>query len=101
MELACGASRSRRFHVGLRTGLDTLVSLGGTLAQTLKYGTPITQALRALSNDLRHVMLTRFEERAARLPVLLTLPMIAFFVPCVLLIVAGPAGIQVFHLLAR
>lgn len=36
-------------------------------------------------------MLTRYEERAARLPVLLTMPMIMFILPCVFLIVAGPA----------
>jgi tight adherence protein C len=93
--------RQALVNLGTRTGLETLVSLGGTLAQTLKYGTPITQALRVLSNDLRHVMLTRYEERAARLPVLLTLPMIGFFVPCVLLIVAGPAAVQVYHMLSH
>ena len=46
-------------------------------------------------------LLARFEARAARLPVLLTLPMIIFILPCVFLIVAGPAMIDVYRALAK
>lgn len=79
---------------GARTGLESVRRLGGTLIQTLQYGTPLSQALRTLSAEMRQEMLTRFEARAARLPVLLTLPMILFILPCVFLIVGGPAVIQ-------
>ena len=44
-------------------------------------------------------MLTRFEARAARLPVLLTIPMILFILPCIFVVVAGPAAIQVMHIM--
>lgn len=81
--------------LGARTGLDSLKRLGSTLIQTLQYGTPLTQALRILSAELRQEQLTRFEERAARLPVLLTLPMIIFILPCVFLVVGGPAILKV------
>nr|WP_294550389.1 type II secretion system F family protein [uncultured Rhodopila sp.] len=91
--------RQALVNIGLRTNLETLVALGGTLAQTLQYGTPLTQALRVLSNEMRDTMLVRFEEKAARLPVLLTLPMIGFFLPCVIIVVLGPAGVQVYHML--
>ncbi len=91
--------RTALVNIGTRTGLDSLVTLGGTLAQTLQYGTPLTQALRTLSSEMRHTMLMRFEERAARLPVLLTLPMIGFFLPCVIIVVLGPAGVQVYHMM--
>jgi tight adherence protein C len=50
---------------------------------------------------MRQTELTRFEERAARLPVMLTLPMILFILPCVFIIVGGPAGIQVARSLAH
>jgi tight adherence protein C len=46
---------------------------------------------------MRQEMLTRFEARAARLPVLLTLPTIIFIMPCVFLIAGGPAMIQLMH----
>ncbi|HEX7388598.1 MAG TPA: type II secretion system F family protein [Acidiphilium sp.] len=81
--------------LGARTGLDSLKRLGSTLIQTLQYGTPLTEALRVLSSELRQEQLTRFEERAARLPVLLTLPMIVFILPCVFLVVGGPAILKV------
>ncbi len=80
-------------NLGRRTGLDSLKRLGSTLVQTIQYGTPITQALRVLSSELREEQLTRFEERAARMPVLLTVPMILFILPCVFIIVGGPAGL--------
>jgi tight adherence protein C len=91
--------RQALVNIGVRTNLDTLIALGGTLAQTLQYGTPLTQALRVLAGEMRDTMLMRFEERAARLPVLLTLPMIGFFLPCVLIVVLGPAGVQVYHMM--
>ncbi len=82
-------------NLGRRTGLESLMRLTSTLSQTMQYGTPLTDALRTLSNEMRTAALTRFEERAARLPVLLTLPMIAFVLPCVFMVVIGPAGIQI------
>ncbi|MGC9269245.1 type II secretion system F family protein [Acidiphilium sp.] len=81
--------------LGVRTGLDSLKRLGSTLIQTIQYGTPLTQALRTLSAELRQEQLTRFEERAARLPVLLTLPMIIFILPCVFMVVGGPAVLKI------
>jgi tight adherence protein C len=88
-------------NMGDRTGLESLRRLGGTLAQTLQYGTPLSQALRTLSTELRHETLMRFEARAARLPALLTLPTIAFILPCIFLIVGGPAVLRVLDLAAR
>lgn len=84
-------------NMGGRTGLNSLRRVGATLAQTMQYGTPLSDALRVLSAEMRHEMMVRFEARAARLPVLLTLPMIVCILPCIFLIVGGPAAIQVLH----
>ncbi len=92
--------RQALVNMGTRTRLDIMVRLGGTLAQTMQYGTPLTQALRVLSAEMRQMTLTAFEQRAARLPVLLTMPMIVFILPCIMLVIAGPAIVQVltaFH----
>jgi len=83
--------------LGRRTGLNSLKRLAATLSQSLQYGTPLSAALRTLSAEMRQEMLTRFEERAARLPVLLTLPMVVFILPCIFIIVAGPAVIRIMH----
>ena len=82
-------------NMGNRTGLDSLKRLGATLVQTMQYGTPLSQALRTLSSEMRTEALTRFEERAARLPVLLTVPMIVFILPTVFAVVGGPAALKV------
>lgn len=91
-------SRTALSNMGSRTGLDCLRRLGTTLIQTMQFGTPLSAALRMLAVELRQETLTRFEERAARLPVLLTLPMILFILPCVFLVVGGPAVIQISHM---
>lgn len=95
-ELQIGANmRQAMESLGARTGLAPLKRLATTLIQSLQYGTPLTQALRTLSAELREEALVAFEERAGRLPTLMTLPMILFILPCVFLIVAGPAIINV------
>ncbi len=97
-EMRIGADvRDALIGIGARTGLGSLKRLGSTLIQTIQYGTPLTQALRVLSAELRQEQLTRFEERAARLPVLLTVPMIVFILPCVFLVVGGPAILKVMN----
>jgi tight adherence protein C len=87
--------RQALVNMGKRTELDSMIRLGSTLAQSLKYGTPLTQALRVLAAEMRQTVLTRFEAKAARIPVLLTIPMILFILPCIFVVVAGPAAIQV------
>ncbi len=83
--------------MGERTGIDSLKRLASTLIQTLQYGTPLTQALRTLSAEMRHEQLMKFEARAARLPVLLTVPMILFILPTVFLVIGGPAVLQLLR----
>ncbi len=87
--------RTAMDSLGARTGLDVLKRLATTLAQSLQYGTPLTTALRTLSAELRQEALVKFEERAGRLPTMMTIPMILFILPCVFLVVAGPAIINV------
>jgi tight adherence protein C len=101
-ELRIMADRRIALHnLAQRTGLVSLQRLAGTLVQALQYGTPLSQALRTLSAELRADALTRFEARAARLPVLLTLPMILLILPCVFLIVVGPAVMSIMDAMAQ
>lgn len=86
--------RSVLTNLGERTGLESLKRLTTTLIQTMQYGTPLGEALRTLGSEMRTETLIRFEEKAARLPVLLTLPMVAFILPCIFIVVAGPAGLR-------
>lgn len=81
-------------NLGERTGLESVKRLTTTLIQTMQYGTPLGDALRQLGSEMRTETLIRFEEKAARLPVLLTLPMVAFVLPCIFIVVAGPAALR-------
>jgi tight adherence protein C len=72
-----------------RTGQPALKRLAGTIAQTIKYGTPLAQGLRVLAAEMRAEQLILFEERAARLPALLTVPMILFILPCLFIMITG------------
>lgn len=90
-------SRVALLNMGARTGIDGLTRLGTTLVQSMQYGTPLTASMRVLSAEMRQDTLTRFESRAARLGVLLTLPMVVFILPCVFLVVGGPAVVQVMR----
>jgi tight adherence protein C len=84
-------------NLAIRTGLEGVKRMTSMLAQTMRYGTPLSDALRVLSAEMRQETLIRFETRAARLPVLMTIPMILFILPCIFLIVGGPALIQVMR----
>ena len=84
-------------NLGTRTGIEGYKRLGTTLIQTMQYGTPLTSALKTLSAEMRQDALTKYEARAARLPVMLTMPTILFILPCVFLIAGGPAIIQIMR----
>jgi tight adherence protein C len=87
----------RRTALGNLTRRCHLPSLRGvvnTLQQTEKYGTPLANALRVLSNEFRHERLMKAEEKAARLPVVLTVPMIIFILPALMIVLVGPAALQ-------
>jgi tight adherence protein C len=78
-----------------RVPLPSVVALVNTLIQTEKYGTPLTQALRVLSAEMREERMMRAEEKAARLPAILTVPMIIFILPPLFIVLIGPAAIKV------
>lgn len=86
-------------RMGERTGLDNFQRLTMTLAQTLRYGTPLGQALRLLAIEMRTDRMLRLEEKAARLPTLMMLPLAAFILPCLFIVVAGPAALKIFTLM--
>ena len=78
-----------------RTGLADLRSLTATLKQSLKFGTPLTESLRMIAAEMRAARHARIEARAARLPVLLAIPMMLFILPCVMMVVATPVVLRI------
>ena len=87
----------RQAHENLakRTGLDQVKSVTMALIQAERYGTPLSTALRALSQESRDIRMAEAEKKAAGLPPKLTVPMIIFFLPVLFAVIIGPAGIQI------
>jgi len=82
-------------NLGIRIGLDTVKSVTQALIQAERYGTPLAQALRVLAQECRDQRMNEAEKKAAALPPKLTVPMILFFLPVLVAVILGPAGIQV------
>lgn len=78
-----------------RTGLPMVRALVSTLAQAEKYGTPLAQSLRVLANEMRDERLMKAEEKAARLPATMTVPMVIFILPSLFIVLIGPAVLRV------
>jgi tight adherence protein C len=82
-------------NLGTRTQLPIVQSVVQALMQADRYGTPISQALRVLAQEGRDERMNEAEKKAAALPPKLTVPMILFFLPVLIAVILGPAGIQV------
>lgn len=78
-----------------RLDLPSVRSVVGTLAQTMRFGTPLAHSLRVVSSDLRNEQMTKMEERANRLPAMMTIPVMLFIMPTIFLVVGGPAALKV------
>jgi tight adherence protein C len=82
-------------NLGNRTQLDIVKAVAQALIQAERYGTPVAQALRVLAQEGRDERMNEAEKKAAALPPKLTVPMILFFLPVLIAVILGPAGIQV------
>lgn len=78
-----------------RADLPAIRGVVNTLVQTERYGTPLAHSLRVLSAEFRDERMLKAEEKAAKLPATLTVPMILFILPTLFIVLIGPAIIQV------
>ncbi len=88
-------------NLNTRTNSEGIRAVVNTLQQTAKFGTPLAQSLRVLASEMRTARMTRAEEKAARLPALLTVPMILFILPTLFIVLLGPAAIGIIDTFAQ
>ena len=86
-------------HLAERVDIKEVRGMVNVIAQTEKYGTPIAQALRVITKEYRTERMLRAEQKAARLPALMTVPMIVFILPSLFVVVLAPAIIGVMDTL--
>src|SRR5690606_7996096 len=84
-----------------RIGLDSVRSMATTLNQSRQFGTPGGEALRVLAKSERSARMLRIEEAAGKLATKITLPMMLFILPTVLMIAAGPAVLGLMETLGN
>jgi len=84
--------RSAFENFATRVDLDAVRGVVTTMIQTEKYGTPLASALRVLSAEFRNERMMRAEEKAARLPAIMTVPLILFILPTLFVVILGPAA---------
>jgi tight adherence protein C len=88
-------------NLNSRTDSDAIRAVVNTLQQTAKFGTPLAHSLRVLADESRTARMTRAAEKAAKLPAMLTVPMILFILPTLFIVLLGPAAINVMNTFAK
>lgn len=92
LELTLMNDRERAlYNLGDRTDLGAFRSLVAALLQSEKFGTSLVETLRVLSDDYRQTRISIAEEKAGRLPALMTIPLVTFMLPALLIIIMSPA----------
>lgn len=77
-----------------RTGVAVLRGITATLNQAIRFGTPLAESMRVLAAEMRTARLARIEERAARLPVLLAIPLALFILPSLMMVISTPVVLR-------
>jgi tight adherence protein C len=93
IELSFLNERKMAFNkLAYRVNLEAVKGVVTTMVQTERYGTPLASALRVLSAEFRNERMMRAEEKAARLPAIMTIPLILFILPTLFVVILGPAA---------
>ena len=96
IELSFLTERRAAFeNLAYRVNLDSVKGVVTTMIQTERYGTPLASALRVLSAEFRNERMMRAEEKAARLPAIMTVPLILFILPVLFVVILGPAACSI------
>jgi tight adherence protein C len=100
LEMRAGGTREKALrNLALRTGIEEIGTFATMLSQADKFGTSIGDSLRVFSEDLRHKRQVRAEESAAKIPTKLLFPLVLCIFPSIIMVVMGPAVVQVLRTL--
>lgn len=102
IELSFLTERRHAFeNLAYRVDLESVRGVVTTMIQTERYGTPLASALRVLSAEFRNERMMRAEEKAARLPAIMTVPLILFILPTLFVVILGPAACSIADAFAK
>lgn len=96
LEIRAGSGRSLALkNLSLRVDLEDLYNLVSMLVQADKLGTSLSESLRIQSEVMRTKRMQRAEEIAAKVPVKMLMPLVFFIFPTLMIVLLGPAAIQI------
>ena len=99
-ELSAGRSRADALKsMAVRLDVDTIRGFVALLVQTEALGVSIAQGLRTYSAEMRETRFLKAEEKAMRIPVLMTMPLVACFMPVILVALLLPPAIDMIRTL--
>lgn len=94
-EMQIGRGRGEALRAfGERTSIPEIRGFVSAMVQADSFGIPIAQVLRVQSAEMRTKRRQRAEEKAAQVPVKIMVPVVLFILPCLLIVVIGPAAVQ-------
>jgi tight adherence protein C len=100
LELRAGAPRDRALrNLAMRTGVEEVESFVAMIIQADRFGTSIAQSLRVHSDTVRTLRRQKAEEAAAKVPLKLLFPLIFCIFPALMLVIMGPAVIQMVRVI--
>jgi len=100
MEMRAGFTKEKALrNLALRSGVEDVDTLVAMLIQSERFGTSMGESLRVHSDNLRAKRSMIAEEAAAKIALKLLFPLIFCIFPTLMLVLIGPAGIQIFRML--
>lgn len=100
MQLGVGRTEAMR-AMSERTSLKDLKSFCLAMVQADSLGIPIGRVLRVQSSEMRTKRRQRAEEKAQQVPVRIMIPLVLFILPCLFIIVIGPAGLSMMKMFSQ
>ncbi|MDR7052185.1 tight adherence protein C [Duganella sp. 3397] len=98
LELRAGSAKEKALrNLSLRTGVEDVDALVTMLIQADRFGTSVADSLRVQSELLRTKRRQRAEEQAAKIALKLLFPLIFFIFPSLLVVLLGPALLQLYQ----
>lgn len=98
LELRAGAGREKALrNLAARTGVEDIDVLTTMLIQADRFGTSIGDSLRVYTDSLRTKRRMKAEEQAAKIALKLLFPLIFFIFPTLIVVLVGPAAIQIYR----
>lgn len=100
LELRVGSTRERALrNLATRTGVEEVATFSAMIVQADRFGTSIADSLRVIADMLRTKRRLRAEEQAAKIPLKMLMPLIFCVFPALMVVLMGPAVIQVYRVI--